>query len=409
MNRFFIIAILFFILSCSKENKTTISKIEYQTLAATYKSHRFKDELTTQQIISRLSNFVSNPDSFAQPKYDVIAYRIFYTTHDYLNRPITASGLVYVPKISNYFVPVICYQHGTIYQKEEVPSISSDLGYYLPFVMASETGSIVCAADYIGLGFSDGVQHYYEPNEEANAVVDMLGSVQILLNKTYRNITFNSEVFLLGYSQGGHATLAAQRKLETVYGTQFQLKGSAPMASFFSFEKSSQLNGLKNNIEYSYPSAYAFLINSIQTTQQIYTDYNTVFIKPYDSLVNVLFDGNYRVGEVNPQFPNYFYSTLQPSFIHDLNNNTNNTFVQALKKYDIINDWFPKTPTHFYHSEDDEVAFYDNSEIAFQTFKQKGGNVELFSLGNVSHLDGNAVAIEKVRNWFYPLIKITPY
>lgn len=409
MKRFFIIVFLFLILSCSKEKKTTIPKIEYQTLDTTYKSHRFKDELTTTQIISRLNNFVANPDSFAQPKYDVIVYRIFYTTHDFLYRPITASGLVYVPKITNYFVPVICYQHGTVYQKEEVPSISSDLGYYIPFVMASETGSIVCAADYIGLGFSDGTQHYYEPNEEANAVVDMLGSVQILLNKTYRRLTFNSEVFLLGYSQGGHATLAAQRKLETVYGNQFQLKASAPMASFFSLEKSTQLNVLKNNVEYDYPSAYAFLINSIQTTQQIYSDYNAVFIKPYDSLVNVLFDGNYSVGDVNPQFSTHFYSTLQPSFINDLNNNSNNTFVQALKKYDIINDWIPKTPTHFYHSESDELAFYNNSEIAYQTFKQKGGNVELFSLGNVSHLDGNVIAIEKVRNWFYPLIKITPY
>lgn len=406
MIRFLSIIFFIFIVSCSKEKSPAI---KYQVLGATYVSHRFKDELTTLQIISRLSNFVPNPDSFAQPKYDVIVYRVFYTTHDYLNRPITASGLVYVPKISDYFVPVVCYQHGTVYQKEEVPSISSDLGYYIPFVMASETGAIVCAADYIGLGFSEGSQHYYEPNEEANAVVDMLGSVQILLNKTYRRLTFNSEVFLFGYSQGGHATLAAQRKLETVYGNQFQIKASAPMASFFSLEKSSQLNVMKNNIDYSYPSAYAFLINSIQTTQQIYTDYSNVFIKPYDSLVNILFDGNYSVGEVNVQFPNYFYTTLQPSFINDLNSNANNTFLQAIKKYDIINDWIPKSPTHFYHSEGDEVAFYDNSEIAYQTFKQKGGNVALFSLGNVSHLDGNAIAIEKVRNWFYPLIKITPY
>jgi dipeptidyl aminopeptidase/acylaminoacyl peptidase len=66
-------------------------------------------------------------------------------------------------------------------------------------------------------------------------------------------------------------------------------------------------------------------------------------------------------------------------------------------------------PTRFYHSEADEVAFYDNSVIAYQTFKNKGGNVDLINLGNVNHLDGNIAALEKVRAWFYPQIRKVAY
>ncbi|HPN18352.1 MAG TPA: hypothetical protein PK546_02365, partial [Chitinophagales bacterium] len=80
-----------------------------------------------------------------------------------------------------------------------------------------------------------------------------------------------------------------------------------------------------------------------------------------------------------------------------------------VKKYDVINDWAPKSPTHFFHSKTDEIAFYDNSEIAYNTFLQNGGNVSLIDIGNYSHFEGNIIAIEKVRDWFYPLIKITPY
>ncbi len=33
--------------------------------------------------------------------------------------------------------------------------------------------------------------------------------------------------------------------------------------------------------------------------------------------------------------------------------------------------------------------------------------MELINLGNYTHFEGNIIAIEKVRDWFYPLIKKT--
>ncbi len=407
-NLFLLIAVSLIIFSC-KKTSVPVPPVVYETLGETYISHRYKDRLTTTQLTARLNSILPNSDSLIHPKYDVIVYRIFYKTHDYKNNEITASGLVYIPEIEDYYVPLVCYQHGTAIQKQEVPSISADMNYYVPFIMASETGTLVCAADYIGLGFSDSSHHFYEPTEEANSVVDMLGSVQILLNKTYRPLRFNSDIFLMGYSQGGHATLAAQRKLEIKYPNQFHIKASAPMASWFALEKSSQLNILKDSVSFSFSGAYAFLINSMQTTQQIYPSYASVFVRPYDSLTNVVFDGTKTIGYIDTKYPDYFYNTLQPSFRNEIRNNTSNIFLQAVKKYDVINDWIPKAPTRFYHSINDEIAFYQNSEIAYNTFKQKGGNVELINIGNYSHFEGNIIAIEKVRDWFYPLIQITPY
>lgn len=402
---FFAASSIFF--SCKKE--TTATNTTTAILENTFINYRFKDKLTTAQLVSKLSVVYPNIDSIIQPKYDVTAFRIFYKTHDFQNHEITASGLVYVPEIVNYKCPVICFQHGTAIQKQEVPSISADLNYYVPFIMASETGAIVCAADYIGLGYSDGVHHFYNPEEEANAVVDMLGSVQPLLNKTLRKIFFTSNVFLMGYSLGGHATLAAQRAIETKYAPQLKLIASAPMASWFSLEQSTQLNVLVDSVSFPFSGAYAFLLNSVQSTQHFYPSYSAIFVAPYDSLTNVLFDGTKSMGYINTKYPNVFSMSLQSDFKYDLKNNTPTSFRKKVKELDVLSGWTPHAPTRFYHSHGDEIAFYDNSEIAYTTFYQRGGNVALIDLGNLSHFDANLKAIQEVRNWFYPMIKIVPF
>lgn len=396
---------MIFFISCTKGNHANISNTSPQT----YYDHQFKDKLTAQQIVERISAYIPAADTLLHTKYDVTVYRVFYKTHDYQNHELIASGLVYVPELKYFYLPVISYQHGTAIRKSEVPSITGDLEYDVPFMFASESGAIVCEADYIGLGLSEGVHHYFEPTEEANAVIDLMRSVETLFTKTFRPLALSKDLFLAGYSQGGHATLAAQRKIELNFSSEFNLKASAPMASFFSLEKSSQFNVLKDSIFYPVSSAYPYLINSINTTQHVFSDYSSVFIHPYDSLVNILFDGEHDAEFINTQFPNYIYNALQRSFRNEMKSNPDNTFIQAAKKYDVINDWIPKTPTHFYHSENDEIAFYDNSVIAYNTFLQKGGNVQLFSLGHVNHLNGNLLAIEKLREWFYPQIKLLAY
>ena len=105
MYRLLFVVLIGIVISCSKEKPTPVV---YEPLQPTYVSHRYKDRLTKVQLVARINTFISNADSFIQPKYDVIVYRIFYKTHDYLNNEITASGLVYIPEIERYFLPVVC-------------------------------------------------------------------------------------------------------------------------------------------------------------------------------------------------------------------------------------------------------------------------------------------------------------
>jgi len=63
--------------------------------------------------------------------------------------------------------------------------------------------------DYIGLGKGDKFHLYQNSESEATASIDMLLAIQEL------NIEFgiktNKQLFLTGYSQGGHACMATHK------------------------------------------------------------------------------------------------------------------------------------------------------------------------------------------------------
>lgn len=161
------------------------------------------------------------------PRYDVANYRIDYRTLDADGNEVTASGLVAVPiKGAHARSPLLSYQHGTIFEDAEAPSnaITADAP---PVVMAS-LGYLVLAPDYVGYGASKGAGHpYLLSGPSASAVIDLLTAA-----RTWRlrnGVAGNGQLFLVGYSEGGYVTLAAQRALEA--GTSVhraELVGSVP-------------------------------------------------------------------------------------------------------------------------------------------------------------------------------------
>jgi len=146
------------------------------------------------------------------PRYDVQSWRIQYLTIDGLGRPVTASGLISLPvKPAGVPSPVLSYQHGTTFKDAEVPS-NNVVAAEAPVVFAS-MGAIVVAADYVGYGASKGVQHpYLLSAPTAAAVVDLITAA-----KTWRRknaVADNGQLFLVGYSEGGYATMAAHRAMQ---------------------------------------------------------------------------------------------------------------------------------------------------------------------------------------------------
>ena len=68
---------------------------------------------------------------------------------------------------------------------------------------------MVIIPDYIGLGKGDKFHLYQNSESEATASIDMLLAIQEL-NIEF-GIKINKQLFLTGYSQGGHACMATHK------------------------------------------------------------------------------------------------------------------------------------------------------------------------------------------------------
>ncbi|MBK7509310.1 MAG: prolyl oligopeptidase family serine peptidase [Comamonadaceae bacterium] len=147
----------------------------------------------------------------ALPVYAVTSYRLTYVTQDGYGNDIVASGLVSVPvKEPGSPSPVLSYQHATIFKDAQAPS--NNVVPAEPTVILASLGFIVQAADYVGFGASKAGQHpYLLSAPTAAAVTDLLTAA-----RTWRHnasVIDNGQLFLVGYSEGGYATMAAHRAL----------------------------------------------------------------------------------------------------------------------------------------------------------------------------------------------------
>lgn len=156
------------------------------------------------------------PTTFPAAKYAVKLYRVTYPSvvPEQANRPTVGSGLLAVPESGTDAMPVVSYQHGTVFSKKEVPSFPEEsMETRLMVARFAGQGYIVVAADYFGKGPSTEPDSYLVQRSTQQACLDMLAASKSILASMK---IAPRGLFLSGWSQGGWATLAFLRKLESV-------------------------------------------------------------------------------------------------------------------------------------------------------------------------------------------------
>ncbi len=191
--------------------------VRYQQVGS-YDAARFRkiagDELRDFMSITTL------PEAYLgklpEPRYPVTLYKVTYSSvvPELANRPTVASGLLAIPETGRSAMPIVSYQHGTVFDRSYVPS-QPDKSAETRLMLAAfaAQGSIVVAADYFGRGDSDLPDSYMAKDSTQQATYDMLLAARAVL--AARNIT-PTQLFVTGWSQGGWATMAFLQKLETV-------------------------------------------------------------------------------------------------------------------------------------------------------------------------------------------------
>ena len=380
--KIYILAILLLLGLCSSAQDKLIS---YEVI----------DSLEISEL-EQLANSNGIPSIFLSFNYAVDLYKLVYNTIDPLGQPTIASGALAIPRDIRCALPIASYQHGTIAKKSDIPSNYSNEAI-IGLLFATD-GYIVAMPDYLGLGESPGLHPYIHAESEASAVVDMLFASQELLD-VFEKI-YSDQLFLFGYSQGGHATVAAHQLIQQEYAADLVVTASNPMSGPYDVS-GVQAEVITANTPYPTPSYLPYIIFAYQSVYgNLFDDPSDIFVAPYDDLLPDYFLGNHSTGEIDALMPSIPNAILQPEVLDSFRNDPSHRLRNVLRLNDLYN-WTPECPVRLSYCTGDDQVSYLNAILARDSFVARGANdIEIMNFGNLDHFNCAEPSLISGLFWF---------
>lgn len=311
-------------------------------------------------------------------------FKILYNTVDVFGNPTLASGAIYVPQVDHDTMPLLSNQHGTVMDYRKVPSRRSEdlAGYFF-----GANGYITVMADYLGLGDNPGIHPYIHWESEATASIDMIRAAREFLNDSL-GIRDNNQLFLAGYSQGGHATMALHKYIQMFdLKDEFNVVASAPMSGPYALSYAQMDMILNEDSSYYKAEFLPYILSSYNLVYgNLYTDYEQYYDPPYDSIIAAWDASGIYFENVSTGFlPDNYYDFMQDSVLDNIIHNPNHPVNVALRKNDLHN-WAPQEPVRMLYCEMDTMVSPQNSLTALDSMTALGAPdvkaINVYSLGD---------------------------
>ena len=297
---------------------------------------------------------------------------LYYTTHAD-GRLVRASGMLFVPQGAKRPSPIMIYDHGTTTCRDIYFDAKDEQAICMGF---ATDGYIVIWPDYIGMGEGEGNQIYLNAATEASASVDMLIAVTDLLPSL--SVRKGKDLFVTGYSQGGHAAMATYRLLQEQYKHRFPVTAASPMSGPYDLE-STVYDARTQPTDH--PGYLMLLMSSYYESRDSQPQMGQLLTHPYDSIIPPMMTGYWPIEVINSCLPDTCFHAMNPEFFRDFDQNLNNPFRKYLKENNVY-DWRPESPMELCYCRHDDEVTYKNSVTAYQTMKRNGSkNVELWHAG----------------------------
>lgn len=350
------------------------------------------------QILTRdTPAFAGITETYTPATNAVRLYRVTYPSviPEQGNRPITATGLVAVPEIDAKSLPLVSYQHGTVYLNDEVPS-SPEQSPETQLMIAQFAGQgyLLIGADYFGLGGSHEPEGYMVKASQQQATSDMLVAGRAVMTAMGLSDT---GLHLAGWSQGGFVTMAMLEKLERDgVAVKAAATASAPLDvfaalnGFLNFPRPNDavwVNSLFILSAFAFENYYAVP----GLARSLFTD------DTYDTLAKA-----YRREKIDvATIPTDLKKLIRPEYFDPqfFAASAYGRLIAATSAY----RWVIETPVRNYYGEADEAITVGVARMAatYQAAMGTGNaTVEAVSTGDTSHRGTFARAVPLWKAWF---------
>ena len=306
-------------------------------------------------------------------RYGVWVYRVNYKT-TYGGHEVEASGLVAVPMSSGSF-PLLSFQNGTNTLHSKAPSVNINDNLFSVLQLVSSTGFVVTLPDYLGFGASSAMYHpYLHKASTLTSVTDLHRATRELLQKLGTN-TLARETYLMGYSQGGWATMALKQAMETTLSAEYNLKASSCGGGPYNLTAIS--NHILSQTTYPMPYFLAYMIDSYILSGEITLRHSDFFNSPYsgEGVISSLFDGTHDADYINGQLSTSVSTLFKKEFLDQRVTGEKYAGLRSALERNSVKPWKTTTPTLIIHGQADTFVPVSSSEAMVNGFTEAGVSV----------------------------------
>ncbi|MFO7657261.1 MAG: lipase family protein [Bacteroidales bacterium] len=358
----FILSVLW---SCEKDKEQT----EYESLVSYQK-------LKTIRVADAklLMGYINLPGIDVQrvidnTLYDVDVYKLVYKVI-FKGSEIKASGIVCLPNSSQSF-PVLSFQNGTNTAKLRAPTSDIFSLQYTLLQGLSGNGYIILMADYLGFGESQQLLHpYYHRESNDSVVLGLVAACDEFLAFGNVQASGNDQLFLMGYSQGGWATLSALSALENNMPAGKEIMAVSCGAGAYNVTEVAKY--IFQLDDYPAPFYLPYFIESHIRNGFLEGPIQKYFNEPYAGMIPGLFDGVRDGGSINGQLTDSVQLLLNPDMIENLETGAAYEGLRDEMELNSVGAWPSASKILFFHGRaDDNVPSFESLNI-YDAFINKG-------------------------------------
>lgn len=292
-----------------------------------------------------------------------------YPSHDSDGNEVTLSGKVMLPK-NGLPKRMILVSHYTVCSNAEAPSNC----FSLEGVLVKQGYGLIIP-DYLGYGVTAAQIHpYLVMDMTARQVVDMYLAVRPWLNAVNR-LPYNSDIDLMGYSQGGATTMAVQHLIETEYDDNSDLDNYISLHRVFAgggpYDVKATYERFVNTDTAGYPVAVPLVLQGMikgnKLNMQLEDMMQPWLCEHMDDWIN---SKRFTSAQINKLINTKVTHELLTEEAMKQQSDKVAELYKAMTVNSIVSyNWTPEASIYIMHSMDDETVPYTNATHAKSKWK----------------------------------------